>query len=83
MSQNIINKLFADTANRVDHITAVLKNHRNLSPTHFTPLLRRIIQQVSAVKNDIAAAYMSITRQTAHNSTYHRCFTAAALANDR
>lgn len=68
MRQDIINKLFTDASNRIDHITAVLKDHRDLCAAHLPPFFRRIVQQTFTVKNYIATADAAITRQAAHDS---------------
>lgn len=83
MRQDIVNKLFADAANRIDHITAVLKDHRYLCAAHLPPFFRRIVQQTFAVKNYLAATDTAVTRQAAHNGANNSSFATAALTYNR
>ena len=43
MRLNVVNELLADTADRINHVAAVLENHGHLAAIHFAPFIGSIL----------------------------------------
>ena len=80
MGLDVVDELGADAANRVNHIAAVLENHRHFAAIHLPPLLRRVLQYILTIKGNGACTHAASTGQAAHNSADDGGFTTAGLA---